>query len=647
MTDPLDRVRAVLAAPQDVVLPPGLAPHPVGEGPRSDDAASGDAAPDDAASDDAGDLPPLDAYVDALEPPPPGGDVPDDPARLCAAMAMNDLGNGQRLAAHFGADMIYVGQIGWHVWQQDRWKADAEIAKDTSPAVRRLAHRIGPLIETETRYIEPSARDRRLIGERKVLSKRQSDLWGLAEADRAGDHSDELGRIEVRQRRIAALLVDHQTTIARRLTHAKNAGNAGPLSNMIREASVMLSREVDELDVGLMDVNTQSGVLRFSVQGGGDTGFSKVARVDLIAHARDQLMTKIMPVLYDPAAECPIYDAFLARIQPDPAMRAFLHRWFGLALTGLTGEQKMAVFYGAGANGKSVLVELIARLMGDYAATAKIESLTGKNRRGGGDATPDLMPLIGARFVRASEPEEGERLQEATIKQLTGGETIMARSLNANFIEFNPLFKLTITSNHKPEIRGTDDGIWRRVMLVLFNVQIPKLERDAGLGARLWAERAGILNRVVAGLLDYLEGGLQEPQDVLAATKEFREESDPVGAFLEACCVVTGDARDTIPSRQLGDAFNFWLGDRGEGSWSPQWVARRLKDKAGRWTSPTTGRSFTARKSSTMKYEGIRLNDIFGPLFRDAPRDHKGNILWQVGTTDYSAGGSAPSEFDL
>ncbi len=163
--------------------------------------------------------------------------------------------------------------------------------------------------------------------------------------------------------------------------------------------------------------------------------------------------------------------------------------------------QKLAFFHGGGANGKSVLVDLMARMFGDYSASARIESLTGKNKKSGSDSQPDLMPLIAARFVRTSEPEDGERLQEGLVKALTGGEPMMIRALYSDFIIFRPIFKLTISGNHLPEIRGGDDGIWRRVMLVNFPVQIPEKKRipKEELDEILWQERSGILNWLIQG----------------------------------------------------------------------------------------------------------------------------------------------------
>ncbi len=557
--------------------------------------------------------------MDDLSPAPPDDGGGDPPLRRAAALPLNDYGNGQRFGIHFGADAMWVPRVGWFTWTGMVWEKDPD-----EIAVRRQAQQIGGLIEKEIPWL--ALEDWQMQALQKERSLR-ADLAALANRDDgAPDEAaqQQIAAIEDQLRAIAGLKKGLGVKRREHRSFARTSGNKSRIDAILIEGGVGLAKPLDALDVPPLDINTESGVMRFSVDRG--HGYSAMADMRLIPHARDQLLTKIMPVVYDPAAECPLFDAFMARVQPDPAMRAYIQRWLGLSLTGLT-VQKLAFWYGAGANGKSVLIDLVARMMGNYAATAKIESLTGKNKRGGGDATPDLVPLIGARLVRASEPEEGERFQEGLIKELTGGEPILVRALHSDFVQVKPKFKLTISGNHKPEIRGTDDGIWRRLMLVPWDVQIPDKERDPLLGEKLWGERSGILNWLEAGLIAYLEGGLAEPAQVLAATQDFREESDPVGAFLTSCCHVSGDERDRIPARDLGEAFNFWCGRIGENEWKLGSVARRLKEKSKRWKSPVTGRGFTEHKSSTMSYIGISFVEPFGRDFREAPRDSQGRIL--------------------
>lgn len=563
---------------------------------------------------------------------PPAPSDADSPEARCVVFPLNDIGNGMRFVEHFGSDLFSVPRVGWFVWDGRIWAKDPD-----DIGVRRLAQRVSALIAREVRHLPgPAPEEQEMIAARPEIEADLARLKAKPRKDRsAADIADEI-ELSARLKQVRALEDDESGLIGQRLRHARNAGNSGPIANMISEAGVNLTRDLDMLDANAFDVNCQTGILRFHVSEDAEAGMSRVAEVELIPHAREHLVTKMMPVEYDPDARAPLFEAFLARIQPSAEMRGFLQRWLGLSMTAYTGEQKLAFLHGNGNNGKSVLVDLVARLMGDYAATAKIESITGKNRRGGGDATPDLVPLMGARMVRASEPDEGERLQEGLIKELTGGEPILVRALHSDFVEVRPVFKLTISGNHKPEIRGTDDGIWRRVLLVPFDVQVPKEERDRGLLDKLLAEGPGILNWLVEGLLAYLEGGLQEPDAVLDATREFREESDPVGAFLGECAVVTGDERDFMTARELIEAFNHWLDEKGETRWGGRTVSNHLSRKAARWRHPATGRSYIKGKSGVTGYRGIRLTDVFRTRFE--AREQKAWTRASSFTTDREDG---------
>lgn len=614
MTDSpdLDAVRAVMAAEEPVDLPEGLSPVPAADGvPPGRDPH--DPGPCPEAGRMGGDLPPA----------PPGSDDTPPPEARCAGLPLNDHGNGQRFAIHFGNDALWVPRVGWFTWDGRRWRKDPDEIE-----VRRLAQQLGALIALEIPHLVLEDWQMQVLARARELR----DAFKAAEARADGDSAEaDAARAEMEALRpkLAQLAGIEKFMAALRKDHrgfARTSGNTTRIDATLKEGGIGLARAFEALDADPLAVACENGVLRFRVDPGDPSeGMSPMSDVQLVPHERDQLITKIMPVAYDPGASAPQFQIFLRRIQPDPDLRGFLQRWFGLSLTALTGEQKLVFLHGMGANGKSVLVDLMARMMGEYSSTAKIESLTGKNRRGGGDATPDLVPLMGARMVRASEPEEGERLQEGIIKELTGGEPILIRALHSDFIETRPVFKLTISGNHKPEIRGQDDGIWRRVLLVPFDVQIPKEERDKHLGEKLWAERSGILNWMVEGLLSYLEGGLREPAAVMDATAEYREESDPLGHFLMDACVVTGDAGDSEMARDLVMAFNFWMDERGAGQWKDRTISLQLKDKMRRWVSPRTGQKFIERKSNgVMRYDGIRFNDTFGARFRDAPKDHQG-----------------------
>ncbi len=575
---------------------------------------------------------------------PDGGDTggqggpPVSPSEEGAKLPLNDTGNGRRFALYFGDQAMVVPRVGWHAWDGRRWARDPD-----DIAVRRMAQAVQTRITEEIPHLKLPRKERQLAASKDELMRELEGLGGETEGDRdrASEIRDQLAAIE-------DALWARGSTRARHAAWAKSSGNSAAIKNMLTEATVELVCDIDDLDADPLTINTESGLLRFTVEDFREDGGGMVADVELLPHTRTvpvegreapQLITKLIPVAYDPEAKCPRFDAFLERVQPNPALRGFLQRWLGLSMTGLT-VQKFAFFYGHGANGKSVLVDLVARIMGDYGATAKVESLTGRNRRGGGDATPDLIPLVGARMVRASEPEEGERLLEGMIKELTGGEPILVRQLHADFIEVRPIFKLTMSGNYKPDIRGTDDGIWRRVMLVPFDVQIPPDERDEKLGEKLWAERAGIFNWLVDGLIQVLEGGLMEPAEVLEATKEYREDSDPIGAYLRECCLVSGDPVDFVTSRELMDGFNLFLDQKGEGMWGPRTVSLKLKALAGRYRDPVTGKTYSPGKQKVNGYRGIRFQDMFKKAIDEAPRDRNGH---PVAYTSRSGDGEVPT----
>lgn len=574
---------------------------------------------------------PFDALyaVDAAAEIEAEGPPVDDDSELAAQLAvgvrydLNDVGNGQRFALYFGRDVLFVPRVGFFVWNGKVWAPDPD-----EILVRGLSQQMGGLVKREVWHLtlDPQqmtalGRKAELVDERAVLARDTGadGRPGPDAAARIAQIDAELGAVQRLERKLGDLRSAHRR-------FAVQAGNSARMKAMREEAGVRLARKVEELDAGPLDINTESGLVRVTVAKQDGRRF---ASLSCLPHEREHLCSKIAPVRYDPDAECPTFDAFMLRILPDAAVRAFVMRWFALSLTGMI-EQKLVFLYGMGANGKSVLVDLMARIAGDYAATAKIESLTGTNRRGGGDATPDLVPLIGARMVRAAEPDEGVRWQEGLIKDLTGGEPILVRALHSDFVEVRPCFSLTISGNHKPDIRGTDDGIWRRLILVPFEVQIPREEQipKAELDAALFAERDGIFARLMQSLCEYLEIGLAEPDQVLAATLEFRQESDPYGTFLDEACTVTGNADDTILSRELTNAFHFWMMQRAEGAFRDRTVSLALKERSRRWVSKRTGQKFTERKSNgTQRYDGIRFNDFFRRQWEAAPKDAQGRAI--------------------
>jgi putative DNA primase/helicase len=291
---------------------------------------------------------------------------------------------------------------------------------------------------------------------------------------------------------------------------------------------------------------------------------------------REDLITKLAPVAFDPGATCPRWLAFLERVMGgDHDLVDFLRRAVGYALTGRVSEQCLFFLFGQGQNGKSTFVTTIQALMGGYAQQAAPDLLLSK--KGDGNHPTELMDLAGARFVATIEVEDGRRLAEALLKQLTGGDRIKGRRIRENFWEFDPTHKFFLVANHKPVIRGTDKGIWRRIHLVPFEVIIPDAEKDEELPDKLRAELPGILAWAVQGCLDWQRGGLRIPEKVREATAEYRSDMDTLAGFLDDRCVV--DELAAVTSSRLFTAYKAWCEETGERPDSQKVLGGRLSER--------------------------------------------------------------------
>lgn len=321
-------------------------------------------------------------------------------------------------------------------------------------------------------------------------------------------------------------------------------------------AMVSLARTFEDINVEDSQLNAHSWLLNTP------TFTLDIKRLKLTKHRREDLLTKMISTEYHVDAECPLWMKFLDTIMNgDTDMMEYLQRAIGYSLTGDTSEQCMFVLYGHGRNGKSTFLQVIKEILGGYARQTSMDTFMTRNRMN--NISDDLANLKGARFVVASESEENGRLAESTIKQVTGGGAISARRLYENLIEYEPEFKLWLDTNHKPIIRGTDFGIWRRLRLIPFTVEIPDDKVDLQLIAKLRLEFPGILAWAVKGAKEWLESGLGHPAMMEAATREYRREMDSVGRFLDECCI-TGDERYTIRSGELYDMYENWVRDNGE-----------------------------------------------------------------------------------
>jgi putative DNA primase/helicase len=322
--------------------------------------------------------------------------------------------------------------------------------------------------------------------------------------------------------------------------HAKQSQNRRALESMVAlarsEPGILIPLSSFDADPWL--INLRNGTLDLRTR-------------QLHPHSPASLISKLAGTEYIPGATALRWEAFISRVMADDeSLINYLRRLTGYLLTGLSNEQVLHFFFGEGANGKSVYVEVLLRLLADYGNPMPSDLLM---TRMAGSIPNDIAALRGQRAVFLNETTQGASFDEAKLKELSGGDTLSARFLNREYFSFKPTHKLVIRGNHKPRISGSDEGIWRRLRLVPFKVTIPPEERDPQLLEKLTEELPGVLNWALEGLQDWIRSGLNPPDSVLAAGREYRDESDTLGQFLEERCE-RGQAA-TIPASEILEAY--------------------------------------------------------------------------------------------
>jgi putative DNA primase/helicase len=295
---------------------------------------------------------------------------------------------------------------------------------------------------------------------------------------------------------------------------------------------------------------------------------------ELREHRQEDMITKTARVAYDKNADCPIWKKFLMEIMNYNAdLIRFIQTAAGWAVTGDTSEQSMFIVFGTGANGKSTFLNTVMNLLGDYAAAAPTETFMKKN---GDQISNDIARLRGARFVATTEAEQGRRLSEPLIKQITGNDRMTARFLYGEFFNFTPTFKIFMAANHKPVIKGTDYGIWRRIKLIPFTTTVEEGRQDKDLEQKLAAEGPGILNWILEGTMRWHTERLKTPPDIARATDEYRGEMDVIGNFIKERCVQGPGC--SIRARELFKTYQDWCGENNERACSERFLGLRLKE---------------------------------------------------------------------
>ena len=329
--------------------------------------------------------------------------------------------------------------------------------------------------------------------------------------------------------------------------HMKSSRSNKSKKAMLNEIEYHLPILPIQMDRYKMALNTPSGIINLK-------------NGDVKAHNPEYYFTKITSVDCAEAADCPRWLAFLDDIfAGDKDLIRYIQKAVGYSLTGSTAEQCAFFLYGTGRNGKSTFIDVIRDVFGDYAANIQPETIMVKSSQSNA-INSDIARLKGARLVTSVEPNEGVRLNEGLLKQLTGDDTVTARKLYSEEFEFKPEFKLWMATNHKPIIRGTDTGIWRRIHMIPFNVQIPEDKVDKNLTHKLKAEMTAIFKWCIDGCLMWQREGLQMPAAVLKSVREYRREMDVISAFIEDKCTLEG----TVQASMLYAAYASWADSNNE-----------------------------------------------------------------------------------
>lgn len=420
---------------------------------------------------------------------------------------------------------------------------------------------------------------------------------------------DDIGRSMTIAKEVAREVFDDaKGATFQAMKFAQKTLNASGLSNMVMLGRDELAIHVDELDTDQWLFNCANGTIDLR------TG-------ELFTHRQEDLHTKLSPITYDPAAGCPRWLQFLDEVfEGVEDIIPFLRRFFGYCLTGSVREQQFPVFWGKGSNGKSTLMGVVQGILGrDYAMQQKADLLIAKRN----DPHPtELATMHGKRLVVMSETESDQRLAEAKVKALTGGEPIPCRRMNEDWWEFLPEFKLILVTNNPPKVYSQDFAMWRRLLMVPFLQRFEGARKDPDLVYRLQEESGGILAWMVSGCLEWQRDGLAAPESIVRATAEYAEKEDIVGRFMADCCILNAAA--TARASQIREAYEKWAADAAE----PQNLSQK---KVAAWL---TDRGCTKFHSNGTVWRGVGLKHYDRAAGHAAAADGKPNEQPENGADD-------------
>lgn len=373
--------------------------------------------------------------------------------------------------------------------------------------------------------------------------------WAVDETFAVDQYAEEVSR-ELRQ---AAADAESESERDAYWKAARGAASNTGIKNMLERL-----KRLKGIPIRVTDMNTDPWKLNCL------NGTIDLKTGSLLPHRREDYISEICSTSYDPLASSETWDRFLDRILPDEEVRRYTQKAAGYSVSGSTEMEKFFFPWGRPATGKTTFIEAVRAVLGTYAAVADFETFVKRDRATGGPRE-DLAALRAKRLVTSVEVEEGRRLAEALLCQVTGGDTIRVRHLYQSSFEDKPTYKLWLVANNRPTVSSMESAIWRRLVQLPFDEQIPENERDPNVKAELInVEKSGpaILAWLVEGCQLWLKEGLQEPEAIKAVTQDYREESDKLREFLDDFCII--GPTEEVSNSDIYRAYQKWSKEAGE-----------------------------------------------------------------------------------
>ena len=484
----------------------------------------------------------------------------------------NSLGGGRTYLSHTVAS-AFDGRTDFYTGGRSARKSPALVLPNGMAST-------GPANLTDPSTLTDVGLARRLVLEARGTLRycREQRGW-LAYNGKRYEHDDGLAAAHV-AKKVADKLWQELAALPQAQRDASASFVKAASSARSIEAAVKLARSEPGVVVTVAELDTDPYLLNCK------NGTLDLRTLTLRQHSPADLLTHLAAVEFDQTANAPTWRKFVDDVAGgDKELAGFLQRSCGLALSGDVSEQVLWLHYGEGRNGKSTMLNVMTELMGSYAGPAPLDMLLVKNRNK--EVETQFASLAGKRLVTAVEADSGVRFSEAATKLLTGGDTVQARRLYENPWALKPTWKLHVAANHKPLVRGVDEGIWRRLMLTPWLQRFDGHREDKKLKEKLMAELPGILVWCVAGFSQWQAGGLKPPASVMDATKEYRSENDAIGTWMAECCLV--DAHSVTKADELYRSFKLWCEDRGEHAKTATAFGLEMEKLGYRGERPTAG----------------------------------------------------------